>query len=63
MQKRGHFLDDLLGHAGDLLSREQLLEAGNAGYRALRDDAEGWREELAERSVWEATLGDNQESS
>ena len=35
-----------------------LIEETNRAYAALRADPEAWREELAERALWDATLLD-----
>jgi hypothetical protein len=53
--------EQVLDRAIDLLERERLLEAVNAGYAALRADPEAWAEELAERALWETTIGDGLE--
>ena len=52
--------EQVLDRALDLLERERLLEAVNAGYRALKGDADRWQEELAERRLWDASLGDGE---
>jgi len=33
--------------------REELLDAANRGYAALRENPEEWAAELAERHLWE----------
>lgn len=38
--------------------RELFLDRVNAGFEALRQDAEAWQEELAERAAWDVTLSD-----
>jgi hypothetical protein len=43
----------LLDRALALLERQRTLDAINAGYADLREDREGWVEELAERRLWE----------
>ncbi len=37
---------------------KRLLEETNRGYAALRADPAAWQAELAERSIWDATLQD-----
>jgi hypothetical protein len=37
-------------------------EATNAAYAALRRDQDAWKDEEAERSVWEVTLSDGLEN-
>lgn len=38
-----------------------LLDDTNAAYAALREDPEAWKQELAERAEWEATIADGLE--
>jgi bifunctional DNA-binding transcriptional regulator/antitoxin component of YhaV-PrlF toxin-antitoxin module len=38
--------------------RERLLREADEAYAALRADPEAWKEELAERALWERTLMD-----
>jgi predicted transcriptional regulator len=54
----GRSKQDVLAAAVDAYSRQLLLDQTNAAYAALRADREGWDGELAERTAWEATLGD-----
>ena len=51
-------MQEVLGKAVEAYRRWRLLEATNAGYAAMRADPEVWKEELEERALWEATLGD-----
>lgn len=39
-------------------ARTLFLEGLNADYAALQSDGDAWSDELAERALWEATLGD-----
>ena len=57
----GRPMQEILAEAVDAYARMRLLEETNAAYAALRADPGGWREELAERQAWEATLADNPE--
>ena len=41
--------------------RRQLLEDGNRGYAALRQDPAAWAAELEERALWDTTLLDGLE--
>ena len=41
--------------------RQRFLQEANAAYAALRNNPKAWKAELAERKVWEATMGDGQE--
>ena len=38
--------------------RERFLEDVNASYAALKANPRKWRDEMAERELWENTLGD-----
>ncbi|MGA3018309.1 MAG: toxin-antitoxin system protein [Bryobacteraceae bacterium] len=38
--------------------REKFLEDANAAYAALKANPRTWRDEIAERELWESTLGD-----
>lgn len=38
--------------------RNRLLEAANKQYAALRANDAAWKEQLAERDLWDATAGD-----
>lgn len=51
----------VLGKAVAAYSRQQQLEALNAAYAALREDAATWEQLKEERSTWDATLLDGLE--
>ena len=38
--------------------RDQFLDEMNTAYAALRNDPQGWEEELAERALWDRALDD-----
>ena len=57
----GRSMQDVLAAAVEAYSRQLLLDRTNEGYAALRASPDAWREELEERTAWEATLADNQE--
>lgn len=40
--------------------RDKFLDDVNAAYTALRNDPKAWKEEQAERTLWDKTLGDGQ---
>ena len=42
---------------------EAFLDEVNAAYARLRADPEAWDEELAERRLWDRTIGDGLERS
>lgn len=51
----------VLEHALRTYRDQVLLDRTNAAYAALRADPDAWREELAEREEWDATLADGLE--
>jgi len=53
----------ILEHALEQYRRQQLLEATNAAYAALRTDAEAWADLERERSDWDQTLADGLEET
>lgn len=55
----GQSMPDVLEQAVETLRRVRVLEETNDAYAALRDDPKAWQAELAERALWEATLGDD----
>ena len=58
-QASGRSMPEVLDEAVETLRRMRLLEATNQAYAALRDHPQAWQIELAEREMWEATLGDD----
>jgi hypothetical protein len=52
----------VLDHALEAYRRKLFFERVNAGYAELRTDPEAWAEHLAERKLWDATLGDGLDS-
>jgi predicted transcriptional regulator len=57
-EQLGESMQGILDQAVEDYRRKRLLEQANAGYAALRRDAEAWKEEESERADWEATLSD-----
>jgi hypothetical protein len=57
-EQTGQTMMEVLDKALDAYRRKVFFEQLNAGYAALRADAEAWAEELAERKLWETTLMD-----
>lgn len=51
-EQRGDPMSDVVAAAVDRLWREELLEATNAAYAALRGDPKAWQQELEERELW-----------
>lgn len=53
---------EVVAQAIELYRRQQLLDAANVQYAALRADAVAWAEVQAERAVWDTTLADGLEA-
>ncbi|HXB74841.1 MAG TPA: hypothetical protein VNY05_41810 [Candidatus Acidoferrales bacterium] len=47
-------LDDAIEH----YRRDKFLDEVNAAYATLRSDPKAWKEEQAERALWDKTLAD-----
>lgn len=54
----GMTMQDIIDRAVAAYQRQQLLEATNAAYAALKNDPEAWNALLEERAVWDVTLDD-----
>ncbi len=54
-------IHEVVERAVELYRRQQVLEATNAAYAALRADSAAWEELEAERRLWDATLADGLE--
>lgn len=57
----GESMPEVLEQAVDDLYRKRFLQECSRAYARLKADPKAWREELAERKVWEATLADGLE--
>ena len=55
----GQSMPEVLDEAVEVLRRIRLLDDTSRAFAALRSDPKAWRAELAERELWEATLGDD----
>ena len=51
-------MQSVLDRAIEAYRRERFLRDANADFAALKKDRKAWRDELAERKLWERTLGD-----
>jgi hypothetical protein len=51
-------MQSVLDEAIDHYQREKFPDRVNAAYAALRNDPKAWREEQAERTLWDKALGD-----
>ena len=60
-EQSGDTMTDVLAKAIDAYHRQAFLEGLNRDFVALRSDAKAWKEELAERDSWDATLADDLE--
>lgn len=60
-EETGESLPDLLDKAVASYQRQRFLEGLAADFGALRENADAWREELAERRLWDASLADGQD--
>ena len=49
---------EIVHDALELYRRQQLLADMNREFAALRRDGDAWSAEMAERAVWDVTLGD-----
>jgi hypothetical protein len=58
-QASGQSMPEVLDEAIEVLRRARLLEDTSRAFTALRNDPRAWRAEMAERQLWEATLGDD----
>jgi hypothetical protein len=57
-QETGLTSEQIVEQALDLLERDRLLDAINAGFAALKSDPAAWEADRAERELWDVTLGD-----
>ncbi len=48
----------VLDEAIERYQRDKFLDSVNAAYAVLRDDPKAWKEELAERALWDKSLAD-----
>lgn len=58
-KETGKQQQQILHEALDRYHREHQLAQINAAFAKLRDDPEAWAQELEERALWEATVGDD----
>ena len=59
-EETGETSEQILDRALDLLERRRILDGINAGYAALRADADKWAAEQRERAPWDTTLSDGE---
>lgn len=53
----------VLERAVDAYSRERFFDECDRAYARLKSDPKAWAEELAERELWDAVLGDGLEDA
>ena len=58
---QGKPMEAVLDEAIEHYQRERLLDEANAAYARLKSNPKAWKEELAEREQWDATLADGLE--
>jgi len=59
--KEGTSIQTVLENMVTEYRRRTMLEEGNRAYAALQRDSAAWKEEMAERKLWENTLADGLE--
>jgi predicted DNA-binding protein len=57
-KREGKPMQAVLDEAVERYRRDRLLDEANAAYARLQADPDAWKEELAERQLWETTLMD-----
>lgn len=60
-RQAGEPASEIVAKAIEAYRRKLILDMANEAYARLRADPEAWREEEAERRLWEATLADGLE--
>jgi predicted transcriptional regulator len=54
-RERGEAKKELIARAVERMRRDEMLEALNAGYAAMKADPDAWREEVEESALWESS--------
>jgi predicted DNA-binding protein len=57
-KREGKSMQSVLDDAIEQYRRDRFLDEVNAAYAALRSDPKAWKEEEAERALWDRTLAD-----
>ena len=57
-KREGKPMQAVLDEAIEHFQRDKFLDEVNAAYAALRSDPKAWKEEQAERALWDKTLAD-----
>lgn len=58
----GESMQTIVEEAIEQYQRRRFLEGLNQDFKALKEDAQAWQEELAERALWDNTLLDGVET-
>ena len=59
--EEGEAMQSILDKAVEQYRREKFLRDANADFAALRRNSKAWKEQLAERELWDRTLMDGLE--
>ncbi len=62
-EMEGLALSEVLDKAVESYRRQKLLSKTNQAFQKLKNDQNAWREEIAERKIWEQTLADGIEKN
>jgi len=57
----GESMQTIIDESLEQYRRRKFLEGLNEDFRALKEDAEAWQEELEERKMWDKTLLDGED--
>jgi predicted transcriptional regulator len=57
-KRQGKPMQAVLDEAIECYQRDKFLDEVNAAYGRLRADPKAWKEELAERQIWDRALRD-----
>jgi len=60
-KREGKPMQAVLDEAIERYQRDKFLDEVNASFAALGSDAKAWKEEQAERKLWDNTLSDGLE--
>ena len=58
----GESMQTIIEEAVEQYRRRRFLEGLNQDFKALKEDAQAWQEELAERALWDNALLDGVET-
>jgi hypothetical protein len=61
-KQEGKPMQAVLDEAIEHYQRDKFLDEVNAAFANLRSDPKAWKEERAERALWDETLGDGIEN-